>query len=156
MRQFLNVIKPGSLMAITLIAAMRRDESGPDYLSQLLSFELLFRAWKRHTARYRGTSMRNMAAGCALNALTGNSSVGCRDGQPSRQVTLSDSAKPIQTNLSLSRIKKNWMHFLKYTIKKVGNFNPPQPQIKDTKVILKKTFLRWYGRVSPNFYEVQD
>ena len=48
-----------------------------------------------------------------LNALTGNSSVGFSGtvAKPDRSHAIGLSTKPIQTNLSLSRIKNNWMRF---------------------------------------------
>ena len=49
----------------------------------------------------------------APNALTGNSSVGFfgMDAKPDRSHAIGLSAKPIQTNLSLLKTKKSWMHF---------------------------------------------
>ena len=71
----------------------------------------LYRAWKRFR-RYKGRVRESMAAG-ALNALTGNSSVGSfgtvEPRRPKKGIEIS--VLPIPINSSLSRIKKSWMHF---------------------------------------------
>ena len=96
-------------MAITLGAAMRREWSKPTRSS--FSTSLVGTAsieGGNDTAVIKDESVRVWQQ-AALNALTGNSSVGSFGtvAKPDRSYAIGLSAKPIQTNLSLSRIKKS-------------------------------------------------
>ena len=100
-------------MAITLGAAMRKEWSKPTRLS--FSTSLVGTASiepGNDTDVIKAGSVRVWQK-AALNALTGNSSVGSfgMDAKPDRSHAIRLSAKTIQTNLSLSRIKKSWMRF---------------------------------------------
>lgn len=72
----------------------------------------LYRAWKRYR-RYKGDAFARVWQQAALNALTGNSSVGSFGTvelrMPKKGIEIS--VLPIPINSSLSRIKKSWMHF---------------------------------------------
>ena len=71
----------------------------------------LFRGWKRYR-RYKGRVRESMAAGCPERFDWEFIRWILWDGRQARQVTRYRlSTKPIQTNLSLSRIKKSWMRF---------------------------------------------
>ena len=100
-------------MAITLGAAMRREWSKPTSLS--FSTSLVGTAsieGGNDTAVIKVGSVRVWQL-AALNDLTGNSSVGFfgMDAKPDRSHAIGLSAKPIQTNLSLLKTKKNWIRF---------------------------------------------
>ena len=100
-------------MAITLGAAMRREWSKPTRLS--FSTSLVGTASLEpgnDTAVIRDASVRVWQQ-VALNALTGNSSVGSfgMDEQKVPEKGIKAFTPPTLRNFSLSRIKKNWMHF---------------------------------------------
>ena len=113
MDSFSAIIETGSLMAITLGAAMRKEWSKPTRLS--FSTSLVGTASLEpgnDTAVIKAESVRVWRQ-VAPNALTGNSSVGSFGtvAKLDRSHAIRLSAKTIQTNFSLSRIKKSWMSF---------------------------------------------
>ena len=100
-------------MAITLGVAMRREWSKPTRSS--FSTSLVGTAsieGGNDTAVIKVGSVRVWQL-AALNDLTGNSSVGFfgMDEQKLPEKGIKTSTPPTPKNLSLSRTKKNWMHF---------------------------------------------
>ena len=100
-------------MAITLGAAMRREWSKPTTSS--FSTSLVGTAsieGGNDTAVIKVGSVRVWQL-AALNALTGNSSVGSSgmDEQKVPEKGIKASTPPTLRNFSLSRIKNNWMRF---------------------------------------------
>ena len=100
-------------MAIILGVAMRKEWSKPTRLSFSTSLVgTVSIEGGNDTAVIEAESVRVWQQ-AALNALTGNSSVGSFGtvAKPDRSHAIGLSAKPIQTNLSRSRIKRNWTVF---------------------------------------------
>ena len=100
-------------MAIILGVAMRKEWSKPTRLSFSTSLVgTVSIEGGNDTAVIEAESVRVWQQ-AALNALTGNSSVGFSGtvAKPDRSHAIRLSTKPIQTNLSRSRIKRNWTVF---------------------------------------------
>ena len=100
-------------MAITLGAAMRKEWSKPTRLSFSTSLVgTVSIEGGNDTAVIEAESVRVWQQ-AALNALTGNSSVGFfgTDEQKVPEKGIKASTPPTTKNLSLSRTKKSWMSF---------------------------------------------